>query len=48
MNPNRVHAHGTFKLRYLASDGFTRMGDYSGAMTVRELLDLVECFRARR
>ena len=25
MNPNRLHAHGTFKLPYLASDGSTRM-----------------------
>jgi hypothetical protein len=48
MNPNRVHAHGAFKLPYLASDGSTRMGEYSESMTVRELLDLVEFVRARR
>ncbi|HXH10618.1 MAG TPA: c-type cytochrome [Alphaproteobacteria bacterium] len=48
INPNRVHAHGTFKLRYRASDGSTRMGDYSESMTVRELLDLVEFLQARR
>jgi putative heme-binding domain-containing protein len=48
INPNRIHAHGTFQVRYRASDGSTRMGDYSEVMTVRELLDLVEFVKARR
>jgi Cytochrome c len=48
INPNRIHVHGTFKLRYRASDGSTRMGDYSESMTVRELLDIVEFLQTRR
>lgn len=42
MNPNRFVAHGGFEAAYTAPDGTSRMGDYSQAMTVRELVDIVE------
>jgi hypothetical protein len=47
INANRIHAHGTFKLSYRASDGSTRMGDYSESMMVRELLDIVAFLQTR-
>lgn len=42
MNPNRFVAHEGFETAYTAPDGSSRMGDYSHAMTVRELVDIVE------
>ncbi len=42
VNPNRFVSHEGFEMAYRAPDGTSRMGDYSHAMTVRELVDIVE------
>lgn len=48
VNSKRLLAHGNFQLKFTASDGTSRMGDYSRIMTVRELIDVVEYIKRLR